>query len=330
MLLEVFHSVFTDPYYNLALEEYLLQRVKEGMIILYLWRNDNAIILGQNQNPYLQCNIEYVNYEKIRIARRLSGGGTVFHDMGNLNCTVLCAKQDFNKEIYFQILFAALARLGIQAKQSGRNDIVANGAKISGTAFYSDGHACYQHGCILINSNLEKMFQCLKVKRDKIIGKDIDSVRSRVINLTEINSNITVEQVSMAIQMAFQEAYPEYMERTVDDIAASDNYQRLLEKYSSWEWNMGKQLESKMALYERFSWGDCSLILNVQGGRIRDTGLYTDSMETEIFGEIRDTLKGVRFSKKEIVKALNSIAGSADMIEDIKRLIQNADQLLED
>ncbi len=329
MLLKVIHSTFTDAYQNLAMEEFLLKSIQPETIILFLWQNDNAIVLGQNQNPYLQCNIDYVNRKQIKIARRLSGGGTVFHDMGNLNYTVISYERDFNKRINFELLLNALCNLGIQAKQSGRNDITVGNFKISGTAFYSDEKVCLQHGCILVNTDLEKMFLSLKVKKDKIIGKDIASVRSRVTNISTINPHITIEQLCLAIQTEFCKAYSDYTNQSVLDLTMPEVYYQLLQKYSSWEWNMGKQLETKIILYDRFSWGDCSVIFEIEGGYIRDVGIYTDSLETDIFHIIENTLCNTRFVKQKIMKALDSLMDQTGVVSDIKSLIQKEKQILE-
>lgn len=329
MVLKIIDSPFVDVYQNLAMEEYLLNSIESETIILYLWQNADTVVLGQNQNPYLQCNIEYINEQKIKIARRLSGGGTVFHDQGNLNYTIISDEKNFDKKRNFMLLLSALRSLEIQAEQSGRNDITAGNSKISGTAFYSNGKVCLQHGCILINTNLEKMFLCLKVKKDKIIGKDIDSVHARVINISAINPHITIERLRLAIQAEFYKAYSEHTNLSAIDITVSKPYQELVQKYSSWEWNMGKQLNSKTILYDRFLWGDCSLIFEVEGGYIKDVGIYTDALETDIFHKIENALCNIRFSRQEILKALDSLVNKTNFVSDIKRMIQNEKQLLE-
>ena len=188
-----------DPWYNLAVEEYLLEQLSDDQIILYLWQNDNTVVIGRNQNPWQECKINDLEAEGGRLARRLSGGGAVFHDLGNLNYTLLFPKDRYNLDEQLTIVLNALSNLGIAAEFSGRNDIVYQGKKISGTAFYYGPKGAYIHGTILIDSNLNNLTSMLKVSAEKIKSKGIDSIRSRVMNLIEVKPQLTVSQVQDSI-----------------------------------------------------------------------------------------------------------------------------------
>lgn len=302
--LKIINSKTFNPYENLAMEEYLLNNVSKDEIILYLWQNNNTIVIGQNQNPWLQCNVEYSNENDILIARRLSGGGTVFHDLGNLNYTIITTNNNFNIDKNFKLIINAIKKLGVNPERSGRNDIIVGNKKISGVAFYSDSNNSYQHGCILVNTDLDRMFQCLNVKEDKIVGKGIDSVRSRVMNLCELESNISPESLSVIIQNEFRTFYDDEIVSIEIDKESMTEYNKLFKKYSSWEWNMGRQMKSQMSMYKRFPWGDCNIILDNHNGYISDVGIYSDSLETEVFHKIEKALKGVKFLKKDICNSI--------------------------
>ena len=167
----------TYHYRNLALEEYLLMSVPEKTQILYLWQNRNTIVVGRNQDVFRECDMEQVEEGGVRIARRLSGGGAVFHDMGNLNFTFLCRKEDRDIGRNTDIVLSALKKLGIIAERSGRNDILAGGAKISGNAFFETGGFCYHHGTLLVDTDKDLIARYLSVSKEKLRLKGVDSVK---------------------------------------------------------------------------------------------------------------------------------------------------------
>lgn len=324
MKLSIYKSDCFDPYINLAIEEFLCstENVYNG-VILYLWQNQNTIVIGKNQNPYLQCNMEFINKENIKIARRLSGGGAVYHDSGNLNYTIISANETFSKEQNFSIILDALKKLGIIAECSGRNDIAVNRVKISGTAFYNNGEVSYQHGCILVDTNHEKMYHSLNIRKDKIVGKNIDSVRSRTMNLKAINSNIDVESLKNSILDCASIRFSEINTYLLEDIYCDENFKKLHSKYCSYEWIMGEQIQIKMDLYKRFLWGDCNIVFGVDNGIIDKVGIYTDSLEIQIFEMIENSLRGVHFKKTDILNVLNKMSKNSNICRDISDFINS-------
>lgn len=185
----------TDPYHNLATEQELLRHVTSGTTILYLWQNDNTIVVGRNQDVYSECMAEDFLSEGGRIARRRSGGGAVYHDLGNLNFSILCSASEQKLCRYQKLVIEVLERFDIQPKYNGRNDIVIHGRKCSGNAIYQEGDVVCQHGTLLIATNIERMFSLLTPDKSKLDRNHVASVASRVINLSKINRAINVESM---------------------------------------------------------------------------------------------------------------------------------------
>ena len=199
----------TDPYENLALEEALLNRVGEGELILYLWQNERTVVIGKNQNPWKECRTALLAEEGGHLARRLSGGGAVFHDLGNLNFTFLMSAQDYDLPRQLAVIERACRSLGIPAARSGRNDLLADGRKFSGNAFYKHNGKAYHHGTLMVDVDLEMVQRYLSPSRAKLAAKGVDSVRSRVVNLREFVPTLSVRQLENALIAALAEVYTE-------------------------------------------------------------------------------------------------------------------------
>ena len=189
----------TDPYYNLALEQHLMASVPEDAVILYLWQNRNTVVIGRNQNPWGECRTTALEEDGGLLARRMSGSGAVYHDLGNLNFTFLASRENYDLNKQLSVITAACAQLGIPAQVSGRNDLTADGRKFSGNAFYeSAGRACH-HGTLLVDADLEKLGKYLMPSKAKLQAKGVDSVRARVANLKEFSPELTVETMKNAL-----------------------------------------------------------------------------------------------------------------------------------
>ncbi len=192
-------SNYTDPYRNLATEQFLLNYVTEESFVLFLWQNDNTVVIGRNQDPYTECLLDILFNTGGRLARRRSGGGAVYHDLGNLNFSILTHKQGRNNVSYQWLIGTALKQLGIDTEYNGRNDLICQGRKFSGNAVYEDGKSCCQHGTVLISSNIQKMSSLLTPEKGKLDRNHVSSVDSRVMNLCDVSSTITVESVKEAL-----------------------------------------------------------------------------------------------------------------------------------
>lgn len=314
----------TNPYMNLAVEEYLLHNVTNDECIMYLWQNEKTVVIGRNQNPWKECRIKELNEAGGRLVRRLSGGGAVYHDMGNLNFTFLLTKDNYNVDKQLEIIIKAINDLGIHAVKSGRNDIAVEGRKFSGNAFYSVGNQCYHHGTVLVDADISSLSKYLNVSKTKLKSKGVSSVVSRVANLMEFRQDITVEMLKDRLITAFGEAYN--LEPTKMDMALlpHEKIKHISEKFSSWDWNYGRKIEFSDSFEGRFDWGDIELQLIVEGGIIKDCRAYSDSLDTELFGELPKYLKRSIFTAEAMEEALRNIKTKnykKQIIEDIVSLI---------
>ena len=286
----------TDPYRNLALEEYLLHNVTEDECILYLWQNEKTVVIGINQNPWKECKVKELNEDGGRLVRRLSGGGAVYHDLGNLNFTFIMTKDNYDVERQLEVIIKAVNSLGIRAVKSGRNDITVDGRKFSGNAFYSIGGKCYHHGTILVDVDMPSLSKYLNVSKTKLISKGVDSVRKRVTNLKEYRPELSMDMLKNELLQAFRKTYGLELARIEDAEFSQDTIKAGIEKFSSWEWNFGRKIEFSDSLERRFDWGDIELQMVVESGIIKDCRVYSDALDTEIFEILPKLLIGCRFS----------------------------------
>ena len=189
----------TSPYYNLALERSLFDFVDEDTVILYLWQNSHTIVIGKNQNAYAECKVDEFIKDGSSLARRPSGGGAVYHDLGNLNFSIICKESIAKEHTYQRIVKDALSYFGIVSEFNGRNDLTVDDKKFSGNAFYVKDDVLCQHGTILINSDFKELSKYLTPDISKLERNHVKSVESRVVNLSEISDKITVESMKEAM-----------------------------------------------------------------------------------------------------------------------------------
>ena len=189
----------TSPYYNLALERSLFDFVDDNTVILYLWQNSHTIVIGKNQNAYAECKVDEFIATGGRLARRPSGGGAVYHDLGNLNFSIICEERVAAEHTYQRIVKEALVDFGIDSEFNGRNDLTVNDKKFSGNAFYVKDDIMCQHGTILINSDFKELSKYLTPDISKLERNHVKSVESRVVNLSEFSKEITVESMKVAM-----------------------------------------------------------------------------------------------------------------------------------
>lgn len=300
------HANSYDPYENLALEEYLLSKVQDKEIILYLWQNQNTIVIGKNQNPWKECRVSVAQKKGVSIARRLSGGGAVFHDLGNLNFTFIMKEEHYDLDKQLKVIIEAVQNLGINAAFTGKNDITVDGKKFSGNAFYFDGRAAYHHGTILVNTDLTALGGYLQVSQEKMQSKGISSTKSRVTNLIELNPHITIERVSQALVASFGHVYgrvPQLM-----DCPQPIDLQASIRKNKSWEWLFSQTPKFDLQLEKRFDFGNIELLFLLQDSLIKEVFIYSDAVMVDILDQIQKILIGVRFHMHDINKALQLVS----------------------
>lgn len=309
-----------DPWRNLAMEEYLLNNVNSNECILYLWQNQNTVVIGKNQNAWKECRTELLEQEGGKLARRSSGGGSVFHDIGNLNFSFLVDRQFYDVDRQLEVILKAVESLGIKAIFSGRNDLTVDDRKISGNAFCFRKKSALHHGTILISADMEKMTRYLQVPKEKIKSKGIESVRSRVVNLSEYNEKLDIPTMIDKLIDSFKEIYGytnniTYEEEGIDQTMLNE----LHDKYRSWEWRFGETPKFDVELDTRFSWGGIHIGLRLEHGKIEKVFVYSDAMDESFIEMIPGILEGHLFHSKILSEAILK----ADIGPDRKNMIQD-------
>ena len=300
----IYEGTDNDPHYNLAVEEYLLETVAPGQCVLYLWQNQNTVVIGRNQNPWKECRTTLLEQEGGHLARRLSGGGAVFHDLGNLNFTFLLPQEDYNVARQMEVIRLAAESLGIPAEVSGRNDILAEGRKFSGNAFYKNGKQAYHHGTLLVAADMEKLSRYLNPSKAKLQAKGVDSVRSRVVNLRELNPSVTVEALKTGLKEAFSQVYGLPAETLPPSRLNEERIRQLTERNRSWEWNYGQKLPFTWEREGRFPWGGIQVCLQIESGRICHAKVYSDAMELGFVPALEELLAGCCFERRQLESRL--------------------------
>lgn len=317
----VFDATNTNPHYNIATEKYFLDHVEKGQCILYLWQNKNTVVIGRNQNAWAECRTTLLEEEGGKLARRLSGGGAVFHDLGNLNFTFLMCDEDYDLDKQFEVIRVACENLGIAVEKSGRNDLLANGKKFSGNAFYhSQGHA-YHHGTLLVDADMDKLSRYLTPPKAKLEAKGVSSVRSRVTNLKDLCPSLTIPMLREQMRKAFEKVYGLAAETLYLNSEAIAEIEQAKEKLADWQWCYGPRLPFSFTCEARFSWGSISLQLQVESGRITTANVYSDAMEWELADVVSHALTDCRFTTADMQKALTNKMENSDICQDICRLL---------
>ena len=308
----------TDPAFNLALEEYALTQLNEDIIML--WRNAPAVIIGQNQNAIAEMDLDYIRENNIKVIRRQSGGGAVFHDLGNINFTVIHAlgKDDFNNYAKFTApICEFLNTLGVKAYLHGRNDLLIDGLKFSGNAQAVRGGRIMHHGTLLFNADVTALAKSLRPNPAKIQSKGIASVKSRITNIAaHLPKEITVEEFLLKLYDFFgkQEGIEEYCMTNADRAATNELVDK---KYGTWEWNIGNSPPYQYNKSEYFPFGSVEVSINAKNALIDDIAVRGDFFGVNDIAELEAKLCGIPHEKKEIELALKDI-NLADYISGIE------------
>lgn len=321
-------STTHNPWFNLATEEWIFNSLDENTQTLFLWRNHDTVVIGRNQNPWSECNLTRMETDGVGLARRTSGGGAVFHDLGNTCFTFLSPKAGYDREQNTTILLDALKKLGVIAEASGRNDLVLSPKilaqaglflddpaprKVSGSAFRETQKKSFHHGTLLLKTDLSRLANYLTPHPKKLLSKGRTSVRSRVMNIDEILSGITHERLVSAMVEAFLDFHQ--TEAEIENLDHSSlqklpELNSIFEKFSSWDWRFGHAPQFEQTLAEYFSFGMFELHLNSEEGRIAHAKAFTDALSVEISEMIpvlERMLTGQPFSKEGVANAFEPL-----------------------
>jgi lipoate-protein ligase A len=322
----------TKPYRNIALEKFLLDGVPRETCVLYLWQNRQTVVIGRNQNAWTECRVAELEREGGFLARRLSGGGAVFHDLGNLNFTFLMPREDYSLERQSSVILQAVRNLGIQAELTGRNDIETGGRKFSGNAFYRGERNAYHHGTLLVRADIEAAGRYLSVSREKIQSKGVESVRSRIVNLAECQPDITVSSLAGSLRAAFVEVYRVKAEELLPPFepfspesalaepasgktasledrfpGAAARLAELTAWFSSPEWKYGKNPPFRFKAERRFSWGGVDIRFDVDRNRITGAQIFSDAMDSGFILEAAEKLQDCPFEPQAVAEKLAAL-----------------------
>lgn len=289
----LFYGDSHDPWRNLAAEEVLFDAPGAGMT-LFLWQNANTVVIGRHQNAWRECRASLLEAEHGKLARRTTGGGAVYHDLGNLNFTFVCPREQYDLARQTGVILEAVRGLGVDAAFTGRNDIVtAGGAKFSGNAFRFSKAAAMQHGTLLVSADMEKLSRYLAPSTEKLRAKGVASVRARVANLCEFGAHIDVSSVREAVRTAFLAEYGAYELREVQSLDPA-KLGALYERNASWAWRMGAAPAFDVSFETRFAWGSLELQLEVEGGLVRRAEVYSDAMDEAFIASLAPAFAGAR------------------------------------
>lgn len=304
--LYLYHTFSNDPYVNLATEQYLLEHAPEDSCILYLWQNKNTVVIGKNQNAWKECRTSLLEQEDGKLARRLSGGGAVFHDLGNLNFTFLMSNDDYDVDKQLQVIAKACLLAGVETERSGRNDVLAEGRKFSGNAFYHNKTHAYHHGTLMVDVDMDKLGRYLSPPKAKLEAKGIASVRSRVVNLSELSPGLTCNKMRELMAEAFQSVYGAKAEVLELAPEATNEIHAIAEHICSWEYLFGAPLPFTFECESRFDWGHILLQLEAKSGVIQGAKVYSDAMDWSLPGSLEQALIGCRFAPDAMESAIKN------------------------
>ena len=300
----------TDPRINLAIEEYALKNLNPENTYLLFYVNGPSIIIGKNQNTIEEINKKYVDEQGLHVVRRLSGGGAVYHDEGNLNFSFITKDdgQSFaNFQRFTEPVIDALHKLGVSAELSGRNDIHVGEKKVSGNAQYTLKGRMFSHGTLLLESEIENVVDALNVKDEKIRSKGIKSIRGRVANINDfLEKKLSMEEFKqLLLKFIYDEQEVETYKLTEEDWKG---IQEISEKrYRNWDWNYGKSPKFDLQRSQRFDAGTIDIRLNVSKGKITECKIYGDFFGVGDVEDVENMLTGAQYEKNSIHEALNSL-----------------------
>lgn len=292
--LRIYENINSDIYSNLAIEEYIMANLADDESAFFLWSNPSTVVIGRNQNQHKECNLEKMAQDSISLARRKTGGGAVFHDLGNLNFSYIYNEKENPLEI-LNLIIQYLNNNHVPVTLSGRNDIVtlADQRKVSGVAAMQTGCTCLMHGTLLIDVDLEKMARYLTVSPKKLKG--IPSVKSRVVNIKELNPELTVETVKNGLIKQLKEHI--MFSCTLSPLPPESSYKNIKSQYESFDWNYVTPFSYDYNLQNKYSWGEIELYIKIQKDTISELHIFTDSLDCELIHTIEEQCINMKRNK---------------------------------
>lgn len=320
----MYETVCNDPHFNLATEEamfkeYIESKDKGRAATLFLWRNKPTVVIGAHQNAYRECALKRMEADGVVLSRRRTGGGAVYHDLGNTNFTLLSRPRAADEiERNMRVVTRALGHFGVEAKVSGRNDITVNGRKVSGSAFRKTGAAALQHGTLLLNADMTALARYLTPSKLKLQSKGVRSVKARVANLQDLCPGITHRSVCAALAEEFQREFlgrgvAGLQVKTLDmgELSRNAALQAIYSDLRSWEWRYGTDPDWSLRFEARRDWGMVDVRFDVRMGTVAAAALYSDTLVPQIVAVAQRALVGVPYRRDAVVAALTNAANTS-------------------
>jgi lipoate-protein ligase A len=299
------------PYRNIAIEAFMLEHLPPRSGVFYLWQNRRTVVIGRNQNAWTECRVAELESDGGFLARRLSGGGAVFHDLGNLCFTFILPTEDYDTARQTGMLLDALKKTGLDAVMKGRNDLEIGGKKFSGHAYHRGTKNSMHHGTFLVHADLSLAQKYLSPPPEKITSKGIASVKSRIVNLSELDGSLTIETLSAALVESVERAYGCKSALLQEAFFDNAKIAELEARFASPEWKYGRSPECNMEITTRFDWGGIALHFDVAEAKIANAVVFSDSMDEAFILDLPRNLNGIPFRS------------SAVLLEKIDALYQN-------
>lgn len=300
-----------NPAYNIALEAYAFRELRDEDELFILWINEPTIVIGKHQNTIEEINKSYIDEHGIHVVRRLSGGGAVYHDLNNLNYTIISNKTQegaFDFKTFSQPVIETLADLGVTATFTGRNDLEIDGKKFCGNAqAYFKGRMMH-HGCLLFDVDMTVLGNALQVSKDKIESKGVKSVRARVTNiLDELPEKITVQEFSDRLLDKMKESYPDMTEYVLSDEELTEIEKLADNQFATWDWTYGKSPDYTIKRSVRYPAGKITSYVKVEKSMITGLKIYGDFFGIKDVSDIEEELIGLRYEYQDILAKLQTI-----------------------
>jgi lipoate---protein ligase len=308
-----------DPYRNIALEEYFLETAERGTCLLYLWQNERTVVVGRNQDCRRECRVSELESDGGHLARRISGGGAVFHDLGNLNFTFVARADDYDPGRQFDVILGAVTSLGIPAEKSGRNDLTAGGRKFSGNAFFRSADRAFHHGTILVRADLAGAARYLGAEGGKFASRTgargsppngVASKPSPMVNLSEFVPALSVDDVALALARSFGAVCGREVKALPPTKIDWFDVNARRSKFASPDWKYNRSIRFTRSFSGRYPWGGVEFYLDARDGVVVDLDVISDAMDHELAPAIAGRIRGMPFDPAIMALAVADLARS--------------------